>query len=575
MVTIILALVFAWLWLPVVSQAAHPREEILPLVPDDVGFCLLLQDVRPQLEAFLGSDFFQKFQASPLGQKLGQSEEIRKLAEMEKIFKTYLQVDFATLRNEIFGDAVVFAYRPGPPGKPELEQGLFLVRARDPALLTRLLERLNQLQKQSGELKEVERRTHRGVEYFARVELKKVQFYFLRGPVLAFATQEEIMRQVIELDSRPPGNRSSQALVQLRQLGVEDRLAMLWINPRAFEPGLQQKTATAEGPEATVLQTILNHWKALEGAALWASVEKNALGVGLVVQARPEQLSPLVRKVFEGKSRPSILWRSFPENALLAVAGQVDMVALVEFMGQFLDEPARRNLNETVVRQVSAVLGKNLSRDVLPCLGPDWGLCVLSPASTQEKTGLPEVLVALRVRSGDQDPPVDRALVEGLNVFATLAVLGYNSKHKDPMALRTVRQDQVEVRYLVNDTGFPPGLKPAFALKNGFLVLATSPEAVRRFTVTSPAEESGEGIGEIPWLRLSLRDLAGFLKDRRSMIVPWLAANKQLAPEEAERRLDRLVSQLQLFERLELTQRISPGRLALTLRLKTGPALQK
>lgn len=568
-------MVAAFLWPVVLSPAAHPREEVLRLVPDNVGFCLLVQDIRPQLEAFLGSDFFQKFQASPLGRALGRSEEIRKLGEMEKILKTYLQVDFATLRNEIFGDAVVFAYRPGPPGKPELEQGLFLVRARDPALLSRLLERLNQLQKQSGELKELERRTHQGVEYFARVEPKKVQFYFLRGPILALATQEEMMRQVIDLDRQPPEHRTSQALAQLRTLGVEDRLAVLWVNPRAFEPELRQKTAGAKGPEATVLQTILNHWQALEGAALWASVEKNALVLGLVVQARPEQLSPLVRKVFEGKSRPSVLWRSFPDHALLAVAGQVDVAALAEFLGQFLDESALRRLNETVVRQANAVLGKNLSRDVLPCLGPDWGFYFLAPYPNQVKTWLPEVLVALRVQPGNQNPPVDRALVDGLNVFATLAVLGYNSRHKEPMELRMERQDQVEVRYLVNETGFPPGLKPAFALKNGFLVLATTPEAIRRFSPTVPAEPAaGEG-GEIPWLRLSLRDLAEFLKSRRSFIVPWLAASKHLAPEEAERRLDRLVSQLQLLERLELTQRVSPGRLALTLRLRTGPALQK
>ena len=61
----------------------------------------------------------------------------------------FATVLFASITQEPFqyGDVVVFAYRPGPPGQPEREQGLALLRARDDALLARLIERINEFER--------------------------------------------------------------------------------------------------------------------------------------------------------------------------------------------------------------------------------------------------------------------------------------------------------------------------------------------------------------------------------------------------------------------------------------------
>ena len=139
-----------------VARAATPADELLRLVPEDVGFCLVVQDLRSHSAAFLQSPFFRRLSEAGFGP--AGAPELAKLAEVEKEFKKHLNVDWARLRDDIFGDAVVFAYRPGPPGKPHAEQGLVLVRARDAKLLADLIERLNTLQKVSGDLKELEER---------------------------------------------------------------------------------------------------------------------------------------------------------------------------------------------------------------------------------------------------------------------------------------------------------------------------------------------------------------------------------------------------------------------------------
>src|SRR5438270_4114280 len=142
------------------ARAATPREELLRLVPEDVGFCLVLKDLRSYGTALANSPFVQQFQTSPLGATLRSAPETEKLTELDRFLQRYLDLTATQLRDDILGDALVLAYRPGPPGKPEEEEGLFLLRARDTKLLTRLVEQITVLQKESGDLQEVEERVY-------------------------------------------------------------------------------------------------------------------------------------------------------------------------------------------------------------------------------------------------------------------------------------------------------------------------------------------------------------------------------------------------------------------------------
>src|SRR5262245_36876307 len=125
---VLAGLVFAALAAP---AAAAPRDELLRYIPDDIGFCLLVQDLRGHAAQVLASPFGQAFGKSALAAAIVGSKEWKQLADAEQFFKKHLGVGWADLRDDIFGDAFAFAYRPGPPGKPEQEQGLFLLRARE------------------------------------------------------------------------------------------------------------------------------------------------------------------------------------------------------------------------------------------------------------------------------------------------------------------------------------------------------------------------------------------------------------------------------------------------------------
>src|SRR4029450_4106044 len=136
-----------------------------------------------------------------------------------------------------------------------------------------------------------------------------------------------------------------------------------------------------------------------------------------------------------------------------------------------------RNLDLQVLKNLGA-LGLNVTRDILPNIGPDLGFAVTLP----DGNGMPRALVALAAKSAPKEAPVDQMLIKSAQLFVGLAVFEYNRKNNDkPVHIRSVQQGDVEVKYLAQDKLFPPGIQPAIALKDGYLLFASAPEAIADF----------------------------------------------------------------------------------------------
>jgi hypothetical protein len=550
--------------------AAAPRDEALRLVPDDVGFCLVVQDLRGHAEALADSPFLEEFAKSPLGQALHASPELAKLRAFGAQVRKDLQVDWPQVRDDLFGDALVFAYRPGPPGQPKQDGDLIVVRARDAKLLARVLDRVNQLQQERKEVTELEARSYEGQTYYRRVDRGRTNYYFLHGPVLALSSHEDMLRRAMDLDRRADGDEPAVAR-ELRRLGADRRLAALWVNPRAFDAEMGRRAEEARGPDAAVAQAFLTYWKALDGAALSFDVQADAELV-LAVRATTDRLPPAAQKFFAAAARPSELWDRFPDNALLAAAGRVDAGALLEMLGGFQTPDDRDAMLRALQGGLGAAVDKDVVKDILPCVGPDVGLCVTAPAPGGP-SWVPQALLAVRVRPGDGGAPVDQALFSVVKSYAFLAVIDHNRQNKDHLSLKTENQDGVEVKYLAGES-LPAGFNPAFALKDGYLLLASSPEAVRRFG--KPASESTRDAGgPLPLLRLSLSELRRYVQERREALARATAEKNQMPPEEAEKRLNGLLLGLQFFDRAEVSQTAGPGQVTLTLRLQPSRPFRK
>jgi hypothetical protein len=204
-------------------------------------------------------------------------------------------------------------------------------------------------------------------------------------------------------------------------------------------------------------------------------------------------------------------------------------------------------------------------------LGPDWGLCV---TAGDKGTWCPRIVAALRVQSGPGAEETRRNLLSFLDGVANLAML-FAGKN-DPAAsleFKTEQRDGVELRYLTGSKTWPAGLEPAYALKDGYLLVASSPEAIHAFHVPA-GKTAGRSSDEVPLLRISVSAWSGFLRSKREALSHWIAEATAVPAHEAAARLDAVLSVLDLFTTVDLMQTTGPGRVGVILRLRTAQALR-
>src|SRR5215472_11721207 len=68
--------------LPPAYCRAAPRDDLLRLVPDDVGFCLVISDLRTHTDKLHDTPWIKAVRQSRLGQALVAAPELLKLAKI-------------------------------------------------------------------------------------------------------------------------------------------------------------------------------------------------------------------------------------------------------------------------------------------------------------------------------------------------------------------------------------------------------------------------------------------------------------------------------------------------------------
>ena len=269
------------------ARAADPAGEVLRLVPPETRICLVVRDLRTHLRAIEGSPFEKWLEQSPLGKRLNDPAEMAKIEQLETFLKDQFGVGFDQLLDDVLGDVVVLAYQPGPPGKPDEELGVVFVNARKPDLLARLIEKLNDFQKKTGEIKSVRPLTHQGRPYFEREKAAgDREYYLVRGGILAFSGQERAIQQVIEQDAAPAG-RPGRVEAGIAALGLTKECVVCWFDPRGFDAELAVKAeATQDDGERAFLTQFARVWQATDGFALYAQPGRG-LELGVVAAVRP------------------------------------------------------------------------------------------------------------------------------------------------------------------------------------------------------------------------------------------------------------------------------------------------
>jgi len=206
-------------------------------------------------------------------------------------------------------------------------------------------------------------------------------------------------------------------------------------------------------------------------------------------------------------------------------------------LGGFLTPQTRQALHADLNRQIGVLLGTDdFAKDVLPGLGPDWGLCVTAPAA-RDKGLMPQALLALRVDSTRTKKPLDRKLLDMLDSLTRLFVFAHNRQHPDQaMTPKTIDVDKQEVHYLARERCLPSGVQPAYGLLNGYLVSSSSLDSIGRFAQTPSAPDPGSDAAT-PLVRVSVKDWRTYLKESRGPLVRFLADKNRLSSDAAAQQL--------------------------------------
>lgn len=533
--------------------AQDSMRHLLRMVPDDFGFVVAAHDLRSQFARWDKSAWLKKISESPLGKALLTGPEWANLTKVKNDLQPYLGVDWPTIRDDIVGDAVVLGYRT--PSGGQSEEGLLLVHARKANLLSNLLDRLNTMQKKSGELKELEEKEFEGVKFYRRVHDKSTQYYFVRDKLLVLCGQEATLKTLIR-ESRDVGKDANVWTRSFERGTTPDSFLTLLINPRAFDAEFKRA-----GKKGDVFQVKLaEYWSVLDAIALNVRWDES-LEVRLALLGNGKGNKEAAKRLF----RPAVanpLWTFFPEASILTLTGQVDFTLSDESWGDLLPPEFRKQIIEGLQKSLGALVGLNMERELLPNVGPDWGIAAFA---SENPKNIPQLVFALAVQPGTTEPPADQALMKGMQFLAGLAMFDYNRNHPDQIRMQTLHQGKIEVKSLVNEKGFPEGFQPSFALKDGYLLLASSPEGILRFRKGKAPEVAK---GEHLILRLSASELSKQITARRDFLAEHIAKSNAMGRPAANAVLDGVQAVLALFDRAELAHASAPDQMTVILRVR-------
>lgn len=503
--------------LATLAPAAHPpspADPLLRLVPPDTGICVVVQNLRQHSESFTNSPFAGWLRSSTLAQRVFPKGERAKLQSVEELLKTHLDLSLRDIRDEILGDAIVFAYQPGPPDQPSAESGVILIHPRKPELVQQLFEKLNTLQLRSGEVQSVKTVSYGGQSYHVRDNRTGKEYYRLHNGILAFSGQETAMRALID---RETAATPAPVPVGLHKLAAEKPLLAVWVNPRAFDTHLAVRaTQSMDRKEAAFLEQFRKLWLACEG---WAITVHPTAQLEIAVSASfqqdriPAELRPFVLP----DPGTSVFWSAIPDDTLFAIAGRTRPAEVMTALDSFLPAEGRKGLQVLVEQGLAPIIGRDRFTTTLQTIGPDWAFWAEVPKP--DTAGfLPGWTVAVQLQ--DAEPKVAAAFEKAVELLVQLGRIAYNQSHADQIEMRQHQTDSRIVYYLTNEMRFLTGFRPAFARVGQTLLFASTPERILAY---SPPTAAASTATTTPLLRLSIARIRAYLTEHQDALAQSLA----------------------------------------------------
>ncbi len=523
--------------------SAAEYSKILNLVPDDTAICLVIQGLRDRANAIANSPLADWIGTNYEGME-GSSAEIKKLKELESLLSTFLGVSVTDLRDEIFGDMIVLGYEPGPLSRPDEERGWIMIKARDPKKLMQLLEKLNTLQKTTGELDSIKEQRYQDEIIYQRSKKKlSGEYYWISEGVFVFAAQKESIFSIIDRKRTQP-SKPNQLVKSIQRLGVEKSFMFCWFNTRKFDRLLLSHAQSAQGSEKEIRNHFATIWSAIDDLAFYIDA-KSDIELGLATTYRVNALPVELRPFLGQQPRTSRLEQVVPENVLFAVAGRCSSQELVDAIASFTPKESRESFKQELVRSIGAVVGKEKVPGMLKSIGPDWAIWI-SPSADSD--WFPNITLVTQLESSE--PETASSVKNTLDFYLKLLQVQYNREHDDTIQAINQKYGEELATTFVNPTLFPTGVQPTFGVKENYLIFGSHPVCFSGFT---PPKTQGEVSTSTRVFQISASSIRDYLDRNGDSLTKWIADRNNREKSAIIKDLNNLKNALKIVDHIDMT----------------------
>jgi len=552
--------------------AASPRDELLRVAPPDAALLVVVQNAKGHVRSLIESPFVEWFPSTPIGKKLLAAVDLKQFRDVATNVLPALGTTPQAVLDDVLGDAVAFAYSPAPEGKPGDERSVILIRPAKPESLAKIFDKLNEIQKNNGEIKAIVRREHAGAEYFERQKPDGAgEFYCFRNGVFAFSSSDADIKAVIDRDKAEPKDKPPVLVARMQKLGVADAAVVVLVNPRPLDAEVKAKIASAKPDEQRLFKRFEQLWAGLEFAAVSVTLDKE-LELSLSLRFHPEKLPSDLKSWLIGPHEYSTAEYLIPEKALLGFAGHAKASELLDLLASLAPVPdGKPGVKEWVGKTFGSVVGQDKLPLVLESLGPNWAAWAESP---MKEGFLPTIVAAVEVSGdGEKRASAEKTLLQAVEFGFQTARVAYNTKHADQIELMETKDAGVVIKSLVNEKAFPPGFRPSFSLTRGYLVLATSPEAIKQFK--PPAQGDPLLKGYTTLAKFSGTATRSYLQTHGDKLAKFLAEIGAGDEKSLRGHVEGVVAALELVDAVDLIHRDIENGMKLSVRVKTTRPLKK
>jgi hypothetical protein len=508
--------------------ADEVMDRLVRLVGRDAGLCVEVPHLDESVTAFEQSEFCHRLVHSKIYAEWKTGIHHRKLTELAAVVEKHTGKPARQFIREVFGTAVVVAAYPEPG--PRMSAILMSEAINREALETDLAA-WNRVEPASIETLSFANHT-----YFKRVCAAKpgrpsvTLYYATLDRVLLLSDREELVRRSLTLADRPDKSESVLASAEFQQARLAvggNCAARAYLNPRAFDAMLQihasgSETSKVAAPhkaeESPACRIVQAAWRRCEWLALGLQIDRGIVVEG-IAQYRTKGMSETALRLIQSMSGPAELLQLAPPDAFVVVACRQPFGTFARHLliGQAKEQPSA---DWESFRQVcrGVLLGLDLIDDILPSFRENIG-GYLAPRVAAKPDELPfDGLLAAELPSQESSvnnppsavrgnespskqaaprdngtthgrPTVRDAIDNGLNMTLNAAAAYFNMRSNGaPAVVRTESptENGTHLRWL---EGLGP-YQPAYGMTSYYLVLSTSPQAVKNFAKREAEEHA-------------------------------------------------------------------------------------